>query len=134
VTFEFRGVQVAFTLDAKGKGRGKPSQGMFGLKIKGKRNKTTRRVEFLGGSLPFSAILKSGSWADEWAAIGTDPAASKKNAPLQIVLNLRVDGTPYTANVQVKYSAKAGCGEKVQEVEWGTSPEGSPRVPPYLCS
>jgi PKD repeat protein len=105
-TVSVGGVPASFNLD--GKGRGKTTQGAFQLKLKFKRNKATKKSEFLGGDVPFIALIKNGSWSDDWTPLGVDPAANAKKTPLVIGVDLTLNGTTYTDAVSTLYSAKAG--------------------------
>lgn len=106
VSMSVGGVPVVFALDAKG--RGKTPQGALQLKLKGKRNKTTKKFEFAGGDVPFKVALKNGKWAAAWASLGIDGTADAAKRPVTMNVDLAINGKTYTAAVSVSYSAKAG--------------------------
>jgi len=112
VVLDAGGALSTFTLDAKG--RGKSTDGLFALKLKRKRNKATKKVEFAGGDGPFQAALKKGTWSDDWADEGAQ-STTTKNAPLTMNVTLTLGGTVYAATVDALYSAKAGASGKIKK-------------------
>jgi hypothetical protein len=105
VQFNLGGASQVFTLDAKG--RAKTAQGSFQLKLKFVKNKTTKVKEFLGGDVPFKVKLAKGTWSDDWADEGANPAADAKDVPLTMKLDLSIGGKLHSATIQAKYKAKA---------------------------
>jgi PKD repeat protein len=101
------GAIVSFTLDSKG--HGKAADGTLTLKLKPSvRNKTTKKLDFLGGNVQFSAKIKSGTWASVW---GLDPNASGKNLPMNIVITIGLGGSNYQVTAAVKYTPTKGAGK-----------------------
>lgn len=111
IVFQAGGASASFTLD--GKARGKSDASSVALKLKpSKRNKTTKKVEFLGGVVAFSAKLKSGTWSDDWTDEGVDAAVDKKKVALNFVVDVTFGGKIYTATAASTYSGKAAKGGK----------------------
>ena len=106
ISFDFSGATVPFKLDNKG--RATNEHGSLRLKYKLKRNKATKKNEFLGGNVAYTVKLSNGAWSTIWAA----PNGNTKNMPLPVVINLTVNGTTYTASATALYSSKAGIGGK----------------------
>ena len=106
ISFDFSGAIVPFTLDKKGSATNE--HGSLRLKYKLKRNKITKKNEFLGGSVAFTVKLTNGAWSAIWAT----PTGNTKNTPLPVVINLTINGTTYTASATALYSSKAGIGGK----------------------
>ena len=104
-TLNIAGVMVNFILDAKG--RGTAPEGTLLLKFKGKRNKLTKNFEFIGGSVPFKAIIHNGIWSDDWRILGIDAASDAVRKVLELTINLKL-GKLYGTSVVALYSAKAG--------------------------
>lgn len=113
VKIDVGGATRNFTLDAKG--RAKATDGSFGLKLKLVTNKTTKKKEFLGGSVPFKAKISKGSWMDEWADEGVDPASSAAKKPIPMVVDITLGGRVYTHAASVIYSSKAAVGGKFKK-------------------
>jgi hypothetical protein len=108
------GNTVVFTLDEKG--RGKNTQGSVMLKLKpAKRNKTTKKLEFQGGPVAFSAKVRNVDWADEWLDDGFEPGADAKKVPQDMAVELWLDGKVYTATVTGSYTAKAEKGGRLKK-------------------
>lgn len=113
VTINAGGALVTFTLNSKG--QGKSDYGSFKLSLKpSKRNKDTRKNEFLGGDVTFSAKLNKGTWSDDWSDEGVDKAADAKDDPLKIRIDLTLGGKVYRAEVDAKYSGKAEKSGKIK--------------------
>jgi len=108
------GADVSFNLD--GKGRAKSVKGTFALKLKGKRNKTTKQFEFAGGDAPFKAALRQGSWGTAWSALGFDSELTVVKAALTLVVDLKFNDAIYSADVQALYSAKAKKGGTFKKI------------------
>ena len=108
VTIDVSGARVILTLDTKG--RAKNDSASLMLKLKGKRNKATKQFEFAGGDVPFKASLKHGTWSTGWSGIGVNPVQNAFKIPTNLVVDLALNGTVYTATVPTLYSAKAGKG------------------------
>ena len=78
------------------------------MKLKpSKRNKTTKKVEFLGGNVAFSARLKAGTWSDDWTDEGIDSKADAKKSPRTFVVDVTLNSQIYTATAVASYSGKA---------------------------
>jgi PKD repeat protein len=105
-----RGVTAPFTLGPTG--RAKSSQGSFQLKLKGKRDRTTKRLVFIGGNAPFTAVLKGGTFAD---LLGMDQAADASAQAASIAVDVQVFGYVFTDAPNALYSAKAGKGGKFKK-------------------
>lgn len=97
------GAQVPFVINAKGKAQN--TNGSLQLKIKGKRNKATKKLEFLGGSIPVKAKIQKGSWAQVWADEGVMPGAREKKRTT-FAVTLTLGQQPYTAAVDTLYTGK----------------------------
>jgi hypothetical protein len=83
------------------------------LKLKpSKRNPTTKKVEFQGGDVAFTAKLAGGTWTSVW---NLDPKASSTNVPMPMAVTVQLDGHVYGATVTVTYSSKAGVGGKFKK-------------------
>jgi len=106
VELDIGGVTHEFTLDSKG--RAKTADGSFQIRLKCKRNKISKQLEFLGGNVPFKAVVAKGSFADEWLDEGVDPAKDSKKQPLSLSVDMTFNGRVYTASISGYYSAKAG--------------------------
>jgi len=105
---DFGGVTQEFTLNAKGQAR--IAAGTFTLKMKMKRNKATKKLEFVGGNLPFSATLTKGSFVPAWADEGVDPSLSGKKRRVNFSVGMKLNGRLYGTQVATTYSAVAGKG------------------------
>lgn len=111
IVFNVGGALRAITLDAKG--RGKSADGSAQLTLKPSvRNKTTKKVEFLGGPVAFKASLKKGDWKSVWTDDGINPDADAKNANLPMTVDVTLNGVVYTETVTGLYSGKAGKSGK----------------------
>jgi hypothetical protein len=108
VVVDVGGAAVTFTLDAKG--RSKVERNSFALSMKFLRDKATKQKNFVGGSTKFQVKLSGGSWADDWADEGVDPAAEAKKAPMSIAAQIRIHGRVYESVLPVLYTAKPGVG------------------------
>lgn len=108
VAVDVGGAVATFTLDKKG--RSKTANGSFLLKLKTVRNKTTKLKEFLGGDAPFTIKLGKGTWSDDWADEGANPAADAKQVLLTIKVGLTFGGKLYQTSIDTSYSAKAEKG------------------------
>lgn len=103
------GAILTFTLDTKGKG--KSDQGNAALSLKpSKRNKTTKKVDFLGGDVAFKIKMAKGTWSDDWTDEGILTTLETKGAPAPFVLNLTLGGKPFAATVTTTYKGKADKG------------------------
>jgi hypothetical protein len=103
------GMNVTFTLDAKG--RGKNENGNVSLKLKpSKRNKATKVLEFLGGDVAFQCRLSKGTWSDDWADEGVDPALDTKGTDVEFGIDVALGGKPYDTTVTSLYKGKAEKG------------------------
>jgi hypothetical protein len=112
VKLDIGGAQVLFALDAKGKS--KATAGTFGLSLKpAKRNKSTGKIEFLGGPVAFKTTMKNGNLRDYW----TDEGLQNQTASgmLNLVIDLYLNGRIYTATVPAKYSGKADASAKLKK-------------------
>jgi len=107
IVFDIGGAAAVFTLDAKGKGVNELGQVM--LKVKGKRDKKTKKIVFAGGDVPFSLKMKGGTWSDEW---GVSPGEDVTKEPMEFSVNVLLGGTVYEATLSPKLTAKAGKGGK----------------------
>ncbi|MCY3020656.1 MAG: PKD domain-containing protein [Planctomycetota bacterium] len=108
VTIDIGGATHDFRLD--GKGKANAQDGSFQLKMKFTRNKTTKKLEFRGGNVPFTATVK-GALADDWLDEGVNPSVDSKKQNLSVSVDLWLNGRVYTASLNTLYSAKAGqCG------------------------
>jgi hypothetical protein len=106
------GARVLFTLDAKGRSRA--ASGALSLILKPtKRNKSTRKTEFLGGPVAFKANVKNSSLHDYW----TDEGLQNQTASgtLNLVIDLYLNGRICTATVPASYSGKADAGAKLKK-------------------
>jgi PKD repeat protein len=106
VTMSLGGAQTTVTLDAKG--RGKSGDAAVQMKLKSKRNKATKKVEFLGGNVPFKVSVRNGDWADDWAALGIDRTQNSAKIGIVFTVDLNLAGATYISDVNAVYSAKAG--------------------------
>ena len=109
MTLDVGGARTSFTLDARGRAKG---QGTLMLKLKGKRDKVTKKTVFAGGAAPFQATLSGGSWAAIWAAEGINPNASAVNSHLTFEVKLLFSGMFGDTVVPIIYSGKAGKSGK----------------------
>jgi len=100
------GATAAFTLDKKGVGRAE--SGTFAIKLKQTRDKVSKTKSFLGGDAPFKVKLAKGTWSDEWADEGLSGAADVKEAPMQMMVVLTLDGVGYGVRVEAVYRARSG--------------------------
>lgn len=108
------GIGATFLLDAKGKSR--IENGALQLKMKpSKRNKSTKKIEFLGGDVAFKATLKKGAFAASWDDEGVSGAADQKNQPLNFQVQMLFNGGRYGAEVTPLYSCKAGVSGKIKK-------------------
>ena len=105
VSLDIGGVIHDFRLDGKGRARAK--DGSFQLKLKMKRNKATKKLEFLGGNVPFKATVLKGTFAGAWLDEGVDPAINSKKQPLSMTVDMKFNGRVYTASMVTLYNAKA---------------------------
>jgi len=109
VVINVGGAILTFTLDAKGKG--KSDQGNAALSLKpSKRNKTTKKLDFLGGDVVFKIKMAKGTWSDDWADEGILTTLETKSTPVPFVINLTLGGKPFTATVTTTYKGKADKG------------------------
>jgi PKD repeat protein len=102
LSLDVGGAIVSFTLD--GKGKANTAQGSIALKLKKSKGSKGTKPSFLGGNVPFKAIIKNGTWASIW---GLNPTVSTKNQPMKMTIALTLNGVLYDAVVAVKYSSKA---------------------------
>jgi PKD repeat protein len=94
ITLSFGGEEVAFSLNAKGKGISSPNTCSL------KYSKTT-------GLWIFSSKWKARSCADEWAAHGlTNESIAKPGRPVTLPIILVIGGEPFAADCQLTYTAK----------------------------
>jgi hypothetical protein len=111
-TINAGGAQTSFLIDDKAKS--KNDHGSLTLKLKpSKRNKSTKKIEFQGGPLAFSAKLIAGNWTTAWSDEGANPAADAKKQPLTMTVDVHFDGTVYRASIAATYSAKAASAGKL---------------------
>jgi hypothetical protein len=103
---DIAGAQVSFTLDAKGKAKG--ANGTLALKMKFKRNKQTKKLEFLGGDVPLTVSLRNGNFSSAWSNHGLNFSADAKKQPASVVADLHFNGKVYRSSVNVLLSVKAG--------------------------
>jgi hypothetical protein len=109
VVLDISGADATFTLDSKGKAKNASGSFQFVLKMQkgtGKGSKPT----FSGGNVTFKAKLSKGTWADLWAAAGVDKNSSQKNAALNLVVNLTIDGVAYSGPAHAVINSKANTG------------------------
>ncbi|HYF51757.1 MAG TPA: TIGR03790 family protein [Planctomycetota bacterium] len=103
------GATATFVLDAKGRSR--TASGSIALTLKpSTRDKATKIVTFLGGSVAFKARLTKGAWADDWADEGVNPAIDASKVPMTMNVTVTLDGKTYGTTATLIYSAKAGKG------------------------
>ncbi|MGD0016197.1 MAG: S53 family peptidase [Verrucomicrobiia bacterium] len=96
VTLDIGGAQVAFTLDAKGRGATPPNT----CKLSHKKNT---------GLWTFTAALKKGSWATQWGTYGLTSAATARAGDfVTLPVILVIDGEEFYWNQSMLYKAKAG--------------------------
>jgi hypothetical protein len=99
------GAIVSFALDSKG--RGKSPNGTLSLKLKPSiRDKTTKKLDFQGGNVTFTAKIKNGTWAATW---GLSSSTTAENMPVTVTITL--GGNNYLANATVKYTPAKGSGK-----------------------
>jgi hypothetical protein len=91
VTVAVGGAPVTFTLDQNG--RGKSSAGAIRVSTKASANGTRTLT-----------MKAKGSYASTWAASGVKPATGL--VPLQMKVDVDVNGTAFTATAPVKYVSK----------------------------
>ncbi|HYG74568.1 MAG TPA: hypothetical protein VEK08_06145, partial [Planctomycetota bacterium] len=113
VSIDFAGAPRTFTLDSKGRARA--TGGSFQLKLKGKRNKLTKLVDYAGGDIPFKATVK-GTFVEAWADEGITPEASGK-LPLAFSVEMIFNGRVYAGTVSAVFSAKTGTGGSFQSAK-----------------
>ena len=97
ISFNIAGAQTTtFTLD--GKGRAKSSAGQLTLKSKAmKINKATKELVLLvDGNISFTLKYKGALGAD-WIDDGV--TGNKKNAPISILIDMTLDGAPYSTTI-----------------------------------
>ena len=70
-------------------------------------NKTTKKLEFLGGDVPFKAKLAKSTYASIWSGAGIDNA-DHKNAIVSLQVLMPFNGKVYGATQDVKYTSKTG--------------------------
>ena len=97
IALDVNGVQVGFTLDAKGKG----TNALGSILVKQK-----------SGTVTFVAALKSGSWAGTW---NLDTTQSASNVPTSMNVTVDLGTTSYIATVKTQLSAKAHIGGKLRK-------------------
>ena len=99
VTVEVGGADAAFTLDAKGKGRGVSTNGTCKLSYKKKT-----------GLWTFTAKLKSGSWATQWETYGLSnvTTTAKAGVPVTLPVTLVIGDEGFYGEKTLHYKAKAG--------------------------
>lgn len=102
VNVDVGGANANFNLN--GRGNASSESGSFSLKTKHSRNH-----EFAGGNTPFKAVLKLGTWSDDWG-IPQNTAMIKQR--ILIVVNIRCAGRIYTANVEPLCTSKPGNGAR----------------------
>lgn len=107
VSIDGGGAKRTVVLNEKGQGKGDGA--LLRLKLKKTKNKATKKSEFVGGDVAFSAML-TGAFAAAWADEGVDPARSDAKVPLVFTVDLSVDGKLYRATVTATYSSKAEKG------------------------
>jgi len=100
------GATAPFTLNERGQARSE--QGSFALKLKLTRDKATKTKFFAGGSATFSAKLAKGTWSDDWADEGLNPASDTKNVPTNLNVRITLNGQMYGVTIQALSSTKAG--------------------------
>jgi len=110
VVLNVDGVNVSFTLD--GRGRAKSAQGSLMLKLKTKRDKATKKVNFIGGDVPFSVKLTKGTFAATW---NFDPNATVAKSSLVFPITLQLDSNTYAASVTASYSSKGKSSAKFKK-------------------
>ncbi len=109
LTLTVGSARVHFTLDAKG--RGKSANGMFALKLKTKRNKTTHKMDLLPGAVVFQANLSKGSWNTLFSAQGISATATQSPpAALNAHVSVIVPATLFGGDGSTTYTAKKGIG------------------------
>lgn len=106
IALDVGGVPCEFRLNAKG--CAKTADGAFQMKLKFKRNKTTKQLEFLGGNAPFKAMRKNGAFAGAWLDEGVDPNVTVKKQASSLTVDLRGTGRIHTAAIATAYTGKAG--------------------------
>ena len=97
VTIDVGGAQHAFTLDARG----------HAVVVNGSRVWLKVPAGFAGGSVPFSARIKQGSFADDWVNEGVNPNLTVHSAPLRFTVQVVISNTTYPATVSVRYTGTA---------------------------
>jgi len=108
------GATVLFVLN--GKGQARTANGTFALRLKpSKRNKTTRKLDFLGGDVAFKAKLFKSTWSDDWADEGINSGVDAKDQAIELKALLELNGTTYAATISAIYSAKAGKTGKMKK-------------------
>jgi CubicO group peptidase (beta-lactamase class C family) len=112
-TVSIGGAVGIFTLNDKG--IGSSANGRFALKMRFVRSKSSGKNTFVGGPVPFKAMLKQGSWWDMWskASMTTFTALDKKST--QVVVDLYVSSRIYTAKLQVLFASKPGVGAQFKK-------------------
>jgi hypothetical protein len=102
---DVNGALTPFKLDAKG--RAKTGTGRLTLKLKYKRNKATKKKEFVGGAIPFLARVSKGSWVNNWKSAGVNPSLSVKKGSINMLVDMTLDEVVYTSGSKCQYDAKA---------------------------
>jgi hypothetical protein len=109
VTVNVSGAIVNFTLDSKG--RAKTNQGSLQLTIKGKRDKTTKKINFAGGDVPIKGSLTHGTWSTVWGFDANSAPAAIQNFTVSIEIN----GTLFGATVTCSMTSKPEKGAKFKK-------------------
>ena len=77
------------------------------LKMKYKRNKATKKKEFVGGPIPFQVRVSKGSWAEVWKANGFNPKLTVKKGSKPVIVDMTMTDTIYTSGPVCRYDSTA---------------------------
>jgi len=97
------------------KGSATAANASFKLKLKYVKNSKTKTRALINVSVPFTFSLKKGTWLDEWADEGADETVSAKNARMTLVVDIKLLGRIFSANVPTLYTSKAGKSGKFKK-------------------
>lgn len=114
ISLNVGGATVVFVLN--GKGQARTENGTIALRLKpSKRNKTTRKLDFLGGDVAFKAKLFKSTWSDDWSDEGVNPTVDAKDQAIELKALLELNGITYAVTISANYSAKAGKAGKMKK-------------------
>lgn len=114
MTVNVGGASLTVLLDRFG--RGKSANGNVSLKMKATvKNPLTKKREFAGGAVPFTAQLKNGSWDAIWLEKGIALPLDSKKSAVSVDVRIQFNANTYVATVPAFYTGrkdKAGSFKK----------------------